>query len=152
MNLPGQPITDALVHYGDGVPAAVDFAYNNGLPIYINFLTGDIYVMRDGAIMQVVRNAAPHTVTEATYSVAATDTSIIANKAGTVTLTLPSASAYPGRSLNVRTIQAQTVVSDASNVVPLAGGSAGTAILAATAGKWAKLQSDGSNWQIMEAN
>lgn len=88
----------------------------------------------------------------ATYVVAASDTSVIANRAGTVTLTLPSASTFSGRFLIIRTIQAQLVVSDASNVVPLIGGAAGTAILAATAGKFAFLHSDGTNWQTMMAN
>jgi len=92
------------------------------------------------------------TNTTATLVVDDLTTSIIANYAGTTTLTLPAAASYPGRILEVRTIQAQTVVSAASNVVPLAGGAAGTAILAATAGKWAKLQSDGANWQTMMAN
>jgi hypothetical protein len=36
--------------------------------------------------------------------------------------------------------------------VPLAGGAAGTAILAATAGKWADISSDGTNWVIMASN
>ena len=70
----------------------------------------------------------------------------------TITLTLESASSVPGRELTIRTIQAQTVVSASSNVVPLIGGAAGTAILAATAGKWALLKSDGTNWQIMAGN
>ena len=52
----------------------------------------------------------------------------------------------------IKTIQAQTVVSASSNVVPLVGGAAGTAILAATAGKWATLVSDGTNWVIMQGN
>lgn len=91
------------------------------------------------------------TTTAATYSVTVYDESVIANRAGTVTLTLLAAASYPGRKLWVRTIQAQTVVSVSSNVVPLAGGAAGTAILSATAGKWAMLQSDGTNWQIMAA-
>lgn len=86
----------------------------------------------------------------ATYSVGATDTHIIANRAGTMTLTLGTATA--GRELTIRTIQAQTVVSAGSNVVPLAGGSAGTAILAGTAGKWALLVGDGANWQIQASN
>lgn len=94
---------------------------------------------------------APTVVSAATYTVAG-DSGVIANFAGTVTLTLPAAGTFPGRALLVKTIQAQAVVSDASNVVPLAGGAAGTAILAATAGKWATLQSDGSAWQIMAAN
>ncbi len=50
------------------------------------------------------------------------------------------------------TITANTVVSDASNVVPQAGGAAGTAILAATAGKFAELISNGTNWEIFAAN
>jgi hypothetical protein len=51
-----------------------------------------------------------------------------------------------------KTITANTVVSASSNVVPLAGGSAGTAILPATDGAWATLVSDGTNWIIMQAN
>lgn len=92
------------------------------------------------------------TQTGATYTVAATDTHVIANRAGTVTLTLPAASSNTGREFTVRTIQAQTVVSATSNVVPCVGGSAGTAILAATAGKWATLVSDGTNYQIQMCN
>jgi hypothetical protein len=86
------------------------------------------------------------------YSLVATDSSLIFNGAGSITLTLQSAASYSGRWLCVKTIAAQTVVSAASNVVPLAGGAAGTAILAATAGKWAWLQSDGTNWVIMAGN
>ena len=92
------------------------------------------------------------TETGATYTVGTTDHSIIANRAGTITLTLPTASSFTGRELLVRTITANTVVSNASNVVPLAGGAAGTAIVGATAGLWALLQSDGTNWQIMAGN
>ena len=94
---------------------------------------------------------APSTKT-ANYSMAATDSSLIFNGSGSITLTLQAASSYSGRMLYVKTIAAQTVVSASSNVVPLAGGAAGTAILAATAGKWAILQSDGTNWIIMASN
>lgn len=97
-------------------------------------------------------SAAPVTVTGATYAVLATDTDIIANRAGTVTLTLPSVSAFIGRELWVKTIQAQTVVSDASNVSPATSATPGSAILSGTAGKWAKLKSDGTDWIIMAAN
>jgi hypothetical protein len=44
------------------------------------------------------------------------------------------------------------VNSAVANVVQLAGGAATSAILAATAGKWCVLQSDGTAWQIMSAN
>jgi hypothetical protein len=86
------------------------------------------------------------------FSWALTENSIICNGGATITATLPAAATYTGRILWIRTIAAFTVVSASSNVVPLAGGAAGTAILAATAGKWAMLQSDGSNWQIMASN
>lgn len=94
---------------------------------------------------------APTTKT-ANYSMAATDSSLIFNGAGSITLTLQAASSYTGRMLYVKTIAAQTVVSASSNVVPVGSATAGTAILAATAGKWAILQSDGTNWVIMAAN
>lgn len=80
------------------------------------------------------------------------DSSLIIVASGSFTLTLPAASSYSGRWLTVKGINAQTVVSASSNVVPLNGPSAGTAILAATAGKWAQLQSDGLNWNIMAGN
>ena len=93
-----------------------------------------------------------NTQTGASYTVVDTDTDIIANRAGTVTLTLPTASAYTGREIVVKTVTANTVVSNASNVVPANSTSAGTAILAATAGKFARLKSDGANWIIMDNN
>ncbi len=94
---------------------------------------------------------APVTKT-ASFTLATTENSIICNGTATITATLPAASSFSGRVVRIRTIAAFTVVSASSNVVPLAGGAASTAILAATAGKWADLQSDGSNWQIMASN
>jgi hypothetical protein len=89
---------------------------------------------------------APVSITAATYTVLATDYQLVANFAGTVTLTLGTPT-Y-GRELWVKTITNNTVVSASSNVVPAAGGAAGTAILPNTAGKWARLMWDGSNWNI----
>ena len=95
----------------------------------------------------------PTDVTGATYSVADTDNTIAANRAGTVTLTLPAVANYVGRRLRILTYQSQTVVSAASNVIPLVGGSAAAGILSATAGKWADLDCDGSaNWRTMASN
>ena len=95
------------------------------------------------------RSTAPNTQTGATYTVLDTDNYIIANGAGTLTLTLPAAATYTGRALTVKTTVAQTVVSASSNVVPRAGGAAGTAILAAAAGNWATLVSNGTSWVNM---
>lgn len=86
----------------------------------------------------------------ADFTVAATENNLINNKSGSsCTVTLPTASSFTGREILINNIQAQTVVSASSNVVPRAGGAAGTAILAATAGAWALLVSDGTNWKIM---
>lgn len=97
--------------------------------------------------------ATPGPVTKTTnFTMAATETSVICNGAGSITVTLPAAASSTGQWRTLKTIAAQTVVSASSNVVPMAGGAAGTAILAATAGKWVDLQSDGTNWVIMRGN
>jgi hypothetical protein len=90
-------------------------------------------------------------VSTSTYTVT-TETILIINYAGTCTITFPAAVSYSSRKITVKTITANTVVSVSSNVVPNIGGVAGTAILAATAGKWAELISNGTNWVIMTAN
>lgn len=86
------------------------------------------------------------------FTVGNSENQIIVNKGSTCTVTLPTPSQWPGREITLKTSQAFTVVSASSNVVPLITASAGTAILAGTAGKWAKLVSDGTNWVIMEGN
>jgi hypothetical protein len=94
---------------------------------------------------------APVTKT-ANFTVAATDSWIINNKSGsTCTVTLPAAASYSGRQLTFKNLQAQLLVSASSNVVPLDGTSAGTAILLAVVGNWATMVSDGTNWIIMQA-
>lgn len=86
----------------------------------------------------------------ADFTVAATEGWLICNGAASITVTLPSPAASAGRVIELNTIAAFTVVSVASDVVPITGGAAGTAILPATAGAWATLKSDGTNWIIMK--
>ena len=75
---------------------------------------------------------------------------VINNKSGsTCTVTLPAASAWGGRAVTFKNLQLQTLVSASSNVVPLIGGAAGSAILPGLVGAWATLVSDGTNWVIM---
>lgn len=112
----------------------------------------------DGAISAwafstMLASTVPVEVTAATATVdlGLFNSDIICNRAGTVTLTLPPPANCPGQTIDVKTKQAQTVVSATANVVPLIGGSASTAILAATAGKWATLKSNGTAWEIMKA-
>jgi len=95
-------------------------------------------------------SSAPVTKT-ADFTVAATETWLINNKSGsTCTVTLPSASAYSGRYLTFKNLQAQTLVSASSNVVLIDSTTAGTAILLAVVGNWATMVSDGTNWVIMQ--
>ncbi len=86
-----------------------------------------------------------------TYTVPAHLTSLTVDRAETVTLTLPAPAAVPDRVLRIRTLRAFAVVSAASDVIPITGGAAGTAILPATAGAWAELRSDGVAWEIVAA-
>lgn len=95
------------------------------------------------------------TVTTATHTVGTTITSLVGDRAaGTITLTLDVTVETVAREIRVRTVQNQTIISAASNVVPLAGGAAGTAICAGTAGKWALLRKSigSTTYQIIEGN
>lgn len=93
---------------------------------------------------------APVTKT-ANFTVATGETWIINNKSGsTCTVTLPSAATSSGRVLTFQNYQAQLLVSASSNVVPLGGGAAGTAILDAAVGNWATMVSNGTNWVVMQ--
>lgn len=89
-------------------------------------------------------------VTAGSYTILGTDVDISINFAGVVTLTLGAP--VNGRPLWICTATANAVVSAAANVVPLVGGAAGTAILAATAGKWARLIGSGTQWVITAGN
>lgn len=96
-----------------------------------------------------LRRAAPVTKT-ADFTLADAEDYLINNKAGSAcVVTLPAAASYTGRVVTIKTIQAQAVNSASSNVIPRAGGAAGTAILTGTAGNWAELVSNGTNWEIM---
>ena len=94
---------------------------------------------------------APTTVNAATYSMTSTDSSLIITTTN-CTITLLSAATYTGRILYIKNITATSLTSNASNVVPLGSATAGTAILAATAGKFTMLQSDGTSWITMMSN
>lgn len=112
-----------------------------------------------------IRNAAPLCTLDVTgsfgrgvpvtktgdFTLAISENWIICDKAGSsCVVTLGGAAAQAGREVMLQNYQAaQTVTSLNTNVVPLGGGAAGTAILAAGAGKWATLVSNGTNWVIM---
>jgi hypothetical protein len=152
----GRDSTDGLYSINGGQTNAVGYKWliNGGEAARINSIgylgigispTSFLHVNGPGAFK------APNTQT-GNYSMVAADHSIIFNGTGSITLTLQAAASYSGRMLYVKTIAAQTVISASSNVVPIDSAVAGTAILAATAGKWAILQSNGTNWIIMAAN
>jgi hypothetical protein len=109
-------------------------------------------IVDTAAITAAINAASSAPVTKtADFTVADNETWIINNKSGsTCTVTLPTASAWTGRYLTFKNLQAQTLVSASSNVVLIDGTSAGTAILLAVVGNWATMVSDGTNWIIMQ--
>lgn len=117
-----------------------------GGPEYYRYMIAGVF---DTVWSSNVATSPPVTKTT-NFTLARTEHQVICNGTGTITVTLPAASAWPGRQVSIKTIAAFTVVSASSNVVPLAGGAAGTAILAATVGRFATLVSDGTNWIIMQ--
>ena len=114
------------------------------------FQNSEAVQISGGVITAQIRRRAPVTKTAA-FTVASEEHWIICNGTAAIAVTLPDAATNLGREIMLKTIAAFAVNSATSNVVPLAGGAAGTAILPATAGKWATLVSDGTNWIIMQA-
>ena len=117
----------------------------------VNDASGNVAVGNNLTVAGYGAFSIPVTVNAGTYTVAATDSSLIFTTTNN-TLTLPAAASYSGRFLHIKNITANSVTSASSNVVPIGSATAGTAVLAATAGKFATLQSDGTNWVTMAAN
>jgi hypothetical protein len=92
-------------------------------------------------------------VSTGTYTVLTSDAALRFNS-GACVLTLPSPGSFPGRILRVFQCLGSggAITSASSNVYPQGGAALGTAILAATTGKWADLQSDGTSWWITASN
>jgi hypothetical protein len=104
-----------------------------------------------GAISAAIAALSSVPVTETADFTVGSGAWYINNKSGsTCTVTLPTASLWPGRYLTFKNLQAQTLVSASSNVVLIDGTVAGTAILLAVVGNWATMVSDGTNWVIMQ--
>lgn len=123
-----------------------------------NLINGELAInLPDGRLfydyggVKVLGWSAPVTKT-GDFTVATNENWFIVNVAATCTVTLPDPASFVGRQLSFVTWQAQLLNSASSNVMPITGGSAGSAILSAVAGKWATLVSDGSNWVIMQSN
>jgi hypothetical protein len=110
-------------------------------------ITGVLPVANGGTGLAV----RPKVVTKvADFTLADDEGWVINNKSGsTCTVTLPAASAWPGRVVTFKNLQLQTLVSASSNVAPIGSATPGTAILPATVGAWATLVSDGTNWVVM---
>ena len=92
------------------------------------------------------------TVAATSYTVASTDAALIFNAAGTATVVMPTPSSNSGRWLRLKTVANQAVVSSSSNIAPLASTTPGATIVAATAGKFAVMTCDGTNWVVMSGN
>jgi len=77
---------------------------------------------------------------------------VITGTGSTTSIDLTTATS--GRQYMIKNLSNATVISTASNVIPFAGGSAGTSILGAgnVTPQWITLVADGTNWHIMQRN
>jgi hypothetical protein len=93
---------------------------------------------------------APVTKT-ASFTLADNENFVVCNGASAnVTVTFPTASANIGRVVWLKNLSGTyTVISASSNVQPINSATAGTAILAASAGAWAMLVCNGTDWVVM---
>ena len=154
---------------GDGITPVINGgtgigSYSVGDILYANTTTS-LAKLKSGTVGQVLTANGPNTapswglsttsapVTKtADFTLAVTESWVINNKSGsTCTVTLPTPSAYTGRQVTFKNMQAQFLVSASSNVVPIDSTSAGTLILLDVVGNWATIVSDGTNWIIMQA-
>ena len=86
------------------------------------------------------------------YTILDTDTYIVCNGSGTITITMPSGSAHTGRAITLKTTQLYTVISNSSNIIGLQNAAiTTTAMLPATDGAWGTFVYDGTNWMQMAA-
>jgi hypothetical protein len=137
-----------------GGMTASSAAITNGITAssggFTNGITASSATFTNGVAVGYVANAAPVTKT-ADFTLAATENWVIINTTIACTVTLPAASAFTGRDVTFQNYSSYALATTASNVVPLGGGSAGTAILSSVGGNWATLVSDGTNWVIMRS-
>jgi hypothetical protein len=125
--------------------------YGNGSGGFSNVTIGTGLSFTAGTLASTATVATAPLTKTADFTVGVGETWFINNKSGsTCTVTLPSAATYTGRELTFKNMQAQTLVSASSNVVPIDSTVAGTAILLAVVGNWATMVSDGTNWVIMQ--
>lgn len=117
----------------------------------VNFSSADKDVFCTYPADRAMVQTTPRTVT-ADFTLGDNESWVFNNKTGSsCVVTLPAASAYPGRAVTFQNYQNQTLVSASSDVTPRGGGAAGTAILDNVAGNWALLVSNGTTWVIVQA-
>jgi hypothetical protein len=116
-----------------------------GTPLYIGCRIFIGYGNETGTSQQT-------TITAFGTGTGGTGTYTVANSLYVPSSEMSTPSIPAGKLLYIKTITNNAVNASAACVIPLAGGAAGTAILTATAGKWALLQYNGTNWQILQAN
>jgi hypothetical protein len=146
-------IVNSLLNYGTSVfSGATDINQS----VTYSTVSATKLVTRNGNSMQYLKGdgslelLTPVTKT-ADFTVAATESYLINDKTGSAcVVTLPAPASFTGRKLVFTNYQAQAIDSASSNVVPITGGSPGTSIVGATAGDWAAIISDGTNWLIVE--
>jgi hypothetical protein len=151
-NCTGLPVATGISGLGANVEAFLATPSSANLAAALTDETGSgVAVFGTAPTITGLRRAAPVTKT-ADFTLGDAEDYVINNKTGSAcVVTLPAPASQSGRVVVMKTIQAQAINSASSNVVPLAGGAAGTAIVSGTAGNWAELVSDGTNWIIMKA-
>jgi hypothetical protein len=94
-------------------------------------------------------------VTNGTFVGVNTNKVFIVNTGGSLTTQIDlTTDLTAGRTFMIKNLASGTIVSTASNVIPLNGGSASTPILGAgnATPQWCTLVCDGTNWHIIQRN
>jgi hypothetical protein len=114
-----------------------------------NYLTAGA----SNAFSQVPTNIPTVTfVTGAFYTQTTSDTTLIVDAAFQVTLTLLNAAAYYGNSLRIKNVQGYPIISASTNIVPPGTDTLTSTILEGVVGTFCTLQSDGTNWNVVNSS
>lgn len=136
----------ATVVQGQQVVGKEFHAENVGVSGLLN-VSGDVLLSRANLLNDLgVVTLASNPAGALAYTVPDGVVNIIANNgANVITVTLPTPALNKGRTLIIKNLGTAAVSSASSNVVPLAGGAAGTALLAVSPAK-GLFVCDGINW------
>lgn len=142
---------EIYVTNGAHISNSVTYIIDNASGYWLKNANGSITNTNNSTVLiSSLSRGTPITINDTAYTVNGNDNWLICDNSSQITLTLPIASMYPGREINIKTINGP-VVSSETNIVPMTSSTSGITILPGIPGSWTTLVSDGNyEWIAMK--